>query len=60
MSDPPWSTPNASISFYSVLAFLCVTMTASSAMKIRTDPAPTNRWFIAGTTYASIVFCGAA
>ncbi|TFG97638.1 hypothetical protein E4H12_08105 [Candidatus Thorarchaeota archaeon] len=35
-------------------------MTASAAMKIRTDPAPTNRWFIAGTTYASIVFCGAA
>ena len=35
-------------------------MTASAAMKIRTDPAPTNKWFIAGTTYASIVFCGAA
>ncbi|TFH05052.1 MAG: hypothetical protein E4H14_13505, partial [Candidatus Thorarchaeota archaeon] len=60
LSDPPWSTPNAAISFYSVLAFLCVTMTASAATKIRTDPAPTNRWFIAGTSYASIVFCGAA
>ncbi|TFG31423.1 hypothetical protein EU528_06335 [Candidatus Thorarchaeota archaeon] len=60
LSEPQWSTPDAAISFYSVLAFLCVTMTASAATKIRTDPAPTNRWFIAGTSYASIVFCGAA
>lgn len=58
--DTPWDTPSAAISFYSVLAFLCVTMTASAATKIRTDPSPTNRWFIAGTTYAAIVFCGAA
>ena len=35
-------------------------MTASTATKIRTDPSPTNRWFIAGTSYAAIVFCGAA
>lgn len=35
-------------------------MTASAATKIRTDPSPTNRWFISGTTYASIIFCGAA
>ncbi|MGY5880058.1 MAG: hypothetical protein RTV31_07390 [Candidatus Thorarchaeota archaeon] len=60
LSDPPWSTPDGAISFYSVLAFLCVTMTASAATKIRTDPSPTNRWFIAGTSYAAIVFCGAA
>lgn len=60
LSGSPWSTPDAAIAFYSVLAFLCVTMTASAATKIRTDPSPTNRWFIAGTTYASIVFCGAA
>lgn len=60
LSDPPWSTPDGAISFYSVLAFLCVTMTASTATKIRTDPSPTNRWFIAGTSYAAIVFCGAA
>ena len=58
--DTPWNTASAAISFYSVLAFLCVTMTASAATKIRTDPSPTNRWFIAGTTYAAIVFCGAA
>ncbi len=60
LSDPPWTTPDAAIAYYSVLAFLCVTMTASATTKVRTDPSPTNRWFIAGTSYAAIIFCGAA
>jgi len=60
LSNPPWNTPGGAISFYSVLAFLCVTMTASAVTKIRTDPSPSNKWFIAGTGYAAIIFCGAA
>lgn len=60
LSDPPWTTPTAVTAYYSVLSFLCVTMTASAATKIRTDPSPTNRWFVAGTSYAAIIFCGAA
>ena len=60
LSNPPWDTPNGAISFYSVLAFLCVTMTASAATKTRTDPSPSNKWFTAGTGYAAIIFCGAA
>lgn len=60
LSDPPWTTPDAAIAYYSVLAFLCVTMTASAVTKIRTDPSPTNRWFVAGTIYAAIIFSGAA
>ncbi len=60
LSNPPWTTPDAAIAYYSVLAFLCVTMTASAVTKIRTDPSPTNRWFIAGTIYAAIIFSGAA
>ena len=60
LSNPPWDTPGATTAYYSVLAFLCVTITASAANRIRIDPSPSNNVLFACTGYASIVFSGAA
>lgn len=60
LTDPPWDTPGAATAYYSILAFLCVTITASAANRIRADPSPSNNALFACTGYASIVFSGAA
>ncbi|MFW9786924.1 MAG: hypothetical protein ACFFE2_11955 [Candidatus Thorarchaeota archaeon] len=60
LSDPAWDTASSAIAYYSVLAFLCVTMTVSVANKTRLDPSPSNNMLFTVTTYASIVFSGAA
>jgi hypothetical protein len=60
LTNPPWSTPGAATAYYSILAFLCITMTASSANRIRIDPSPSNNSLFACTGYASLIFSGAA
>ncbi|TFG32888.1 hypothetical protein EU527_09145 [Candidatus Thorarchaeota archaeon] len=60
LSNPPWDTPGAATAYYSILAFLSVTITASIANRIRIDPSASNNVLFAGTGYASIIFAGAA
>ena len=60
LSNPPWDTPTSSTQFYSVLAFLTITITVSALNRIRTDPTPANHIFAAGTIYASTIFGGAS
>ncbi|MFW9921081.1 MAG: hypothetical protein ACFFED_15880 [Candidatus Thorarchaeota archaeon] len=60
LSSPPWTTAGSASVYYSVLAFLCITITVGSRNRIRTDPSPAHSFFSAGTLYASIVFGGAA
>ena len=60
LTNPPWDTPAAATAYYSILAFLCVTMTASAANRIRIDPSPSNNALVACTGYASLIFSGAA
>lgn len=60
LSSPEWDTPRAATVAYSILAFLCVTFTTSATNRIRTDPSPAHRIFVAGTSYSSIIFTGAA
>jgi len=59
-TSPSWTTPSSATAYYSVLAFLCVTMTVSAANKTRLDPSPSNNMLYATTAYASIIFAGAA
>jgi hypothetical protein len=59
-SNPQWDTPEGASVIYSILAFLCVTFTTSAMNRIRTDPSPAHNIFVAGTSYSSIVFIGAA
>ena len=60
LSNPPWDTSGAATAYYSILAFLCVTITASIANRIRIDPSAANNVLLAGIGYASITFAGAA
>ena len=60
LSNPPWNTPGAATAYYSVLAFLSVTITASIVNRIRIDPSASNNVLFAGTGYAAITFAGAA
>lgn len=60
LSGPSWDAPSAAMVFYSVLAFLSVAMTTCAANRIRTDPSSSHNAFVAGTSYSSIVFAGAA
>ena len=60
VSSPAWDTPHAATAFYSVLAFLCVTMAVSAMSRIRLDPSPSNNMMFSVTFYASLVFSGAA
>jgi hypothetical protein len=60
ISDTPWNTPSASTVFYSVLAFLTITIAVSAVSRIRIDPTSANKAFAAGTIYASIIFAGAS
>lgn len=59
-SSPPWTTPGSATVYYSVLSFLCITITVCSRNRIRTDPSPAHSFFSAGTLYASLIFGGAA
>lgn len=60
LSDPPWEAPEAATAYYSVLAFLCVTMAVSAMNRIRLDPSPSNNMMFSATFYASIIFSAAA
>jgi hypothetical protein len=60
LSNPEWDSPRAAIMCYSILAFLSVTFTTSAMNRIRTDPSPAHKIFVAGAIYASITFTGAA
>ena len=60
LSSPPWNTPGAATAYYSILAFLSVTITVSIANRIRIDPSASNNILFAGMGYSSIVFAGAA
>ncbi|MGY5877027.1 MAG: hypothetical protein RTU30_14850 [Candidatus Thorarchaeota archaeon] len=55
-----WDTPRSASIYYSILAFLMVTMTASTLNIIRSDPSPAHKAFISGTSIGSIFFAGAA
>ncbi len=55
-----WDIPRSATAYYSVLAFLMVTMTASTMNIIRSDPSPAHKAFITGTCIGSIIFAGAA
>ncbi|MBN2228344.1 MAG: hypothetical protein JW779_02050 [Candidatus Thorarchaeota archaeon] len=59
-SNLPWQTPGAATAYYSILAFLCVAISASAANRVRMEPTPSNNALFACTGYASIVFSGAA
>ncbi len=60
LSNPPWDTPGAATAYYSILAFLSVTITVSVANRIRIDPSASNNILFTGSGYASITFAGAA
>lgn len=60
LSYPEWDSPRAAVVCYSILAFLSVTFTTSAMNRIRTDPSPAHKIFVAGTSYSSIIFTGAA
>jgi hypothetical protein len=59
-SSPPWTTPGSATAYYSVLAFLTITITVCASNRSRTDPSVANSIFTAGNLYASIIFGGAA
>ena len=60
LTDPQWDSPRAAVMSFSILAFLSVTFMTSALNRIRTDPSPAHRIFVAGTSYSSIIFTGAA
>ncbi|NWF95789.1 MAG: hypothetical protein HXY34_06570 [Candidatus Thorarchaeota archaeon] len=59
-AEVPWNTPSAATAVYSVLAFLCITMTVCSASRMRIDRSPHHGVFAAGTAHAAIVLGGAS
>ncbi len=60
LSSPPWDTPGAATVYYSILAFLSITVTVCGRARIRTDPSPAHTLFVGGTQFASVIFGGAA
>ncbi len=55
-----WTAPRTATVIYSVLVYLCVTMTVAGINRMWTDPSLAHRFFTGGTGYASIIFAGAA
>jgi len=60
LTNPPWNKAATATAYYSVQAFLAVTITACAATLTRVNPSPSNKVFVIGSVYASIVFAGAA